>query len=287
MTARRLAAVLVLLGGLVAGGAQAAPRLADCEPPEDARYLGAVDARTGAFTLICTAFPEPGGVSFAFGWLASAKPDAHPSGGLGAGWGMSLDDRLFGLGGMGASVRNGVDGSVSDYRARSRGEPLLAVGPPDLRKAGCERVEPEGLLEARRVFCSRTLQHFDADGRLTRYSTHLYHQVFTLNWGDGQVSAVTSASVTGKPLSIAFERQASQVVATNQDGAWIRFTLDGAGRVSRVEDAAGGRYDFGYNGTWDLILIERGDGAVQRISYTRAGRVRQITTFRGETIQWP
>jgi len=283
----------VLAAAIAAGPANAAtpeaptPPMLTCThangPPDT--YAGWVDKQTGAFLFRCLLFGDQRGVAFQMTYRSPALLPERSRGVIGGGWGVDFDDRAVGVVGGGLQVRNGADGSIDVYRPPRRGDPLLVFGDtPDQRqrrKAACEYADLHDLDGARRVYCDRTIQHFDDQGRLARYSTHAFRQVFTLDWTPAGLAAVEGFSPEGKPVRVDFRRAEGRLTASDQNGRTVVLDFDRVGRLVRAESSAGQIYAFAYDDAANLARVMLVDGVTQTMTYDAQVRIVRIETSTG------
>jgi YD repeat-containing protein len=279
----------------MANSAAAQPKksepLLNCEyanGPTDT-YVGSIDMRTGVFLFRCLVFADRAGVAFGVTYRSPPLGTARPDGVIGAGWGTSFDDVVLADAHGRAVIRNGVDGSVDAYGPARRDKPMLVAGrSPDERERraqACEYVQRHGETGLRRVYCSRTIQHFDAAGRLIDYSTHAFHQVFTLERTGGGLAAVTSYAPDDRPIRAGFSREDRRLVVSDQDGRTVTFDFDEAGRLAWARSSAGEDYGFTYGADVSLATVTFPDGRTQHMAYDAKGRIAAIDARDGGGAQ--
>ena len=270
-------------------------RVLTCEhanAPTDS-YIGSPDLETGAFRFRCLVFADRSGVAFEITHRSPPPGGDRPAGVIGGGWGTDFDDLAYPLRGRGIAIRNGADGGVDRYAARRRGAPLLVAGHSqaqrERRAQACEYVEHEAGGGVRRVFCDRTIQHFDNQGRLTRYSTHAFRQLFELSrWegvgvtvtGEKPVLSVMGQTPAGGAISAAFRAGPRRVIVTDQDHRFVVFQFDAKGRLTQARSSTGETYLFDYGPGGELVAATFPDGGRQTMTYDESGRISAIDARR-------
>lgn len=252
-------------------------------------YIGSPDLETGAFRFRCLVFADRSGVAFEITHRSPPPGGDRPAGVIGGGWGTDFDDLAFPLKGGEIAVRNGADGGVDRYAARRRGAPLLVAGRSQAqrqrRAQACEYVEHEPGGGVRRVFCDRTIQHFDTQGRLARYSTHALRQLFALSrWDDVGVSvtgekpilSVTGQTPAGRTIFATFRAGPRRRIVTDQDERSVIFQFDAKGRLAQARSSAGETYLFDYGPGGELVAATFPDGGRQTMTYDKQGRISAI-----------
>ncbi len=262
-------------------------------------YIGWADKQTGAFLFRCLVFADRTGVAFQMTYRSPQAGDRSSASVIGGGWGTDFDDVAHGGSSGRVVIRNGSDGSVDTYGARRRGSPLLVSGNSaeqrERRAEACEYVEHEELGGLRRVDCGRNIQHFDESGRLIRYFTHAFRQIFELNWGDGSgrtvtgdrwVLSVMGETPAGKTIFTAFRTRPDRTTVTDQDDRTVIFAFDESGRLASARSSAGEIYRFDYGTRGGLVAVTFPDGGVQTMTYDPTGRIAEIAARRGATARF-
>jgi len=252
-------------------------------------YIGSVDKETGAFQFSCLVFADRSGVAFQMTYRSPPSAGSRPAGVIGGGWGTDFDDFAYPLKGGKIAVRNGADGLVDSYAAQRRGGLLLVAGHSaaqrQRRAEACEYVEHEAGGGVRRVFCDRTIQHFDNEGRLTRYSTHAFRQLFELSrlegvgvtvTGEKPVLSVMGQTPAGRAISAAFRAGPGRLIVTDQDNRSVVFQFDAKGRLTQARSSAGETYLFDYGPRGELVAATFPDGGRQTMTYDEKGRISAI-----------
>lgn len=252
-------------------------------------YIGSVDKETGAFRFRCLVFADRSGVAFEITHSSPPPGGNRPAGLIGGGWGTDFDDFAYPLKGGEIAIRNGADGVVDRYAARRRGAPLLVAGHSqaqrERRAQACEYAEHETGGGVRRVFCDRTIQHFDTQGRLTRYSTHAFRQLFELSRWDGlgvtvtgekPILSVTGQTPAGRTIFAAFRAGPRRLIVTDQDGRSVTFQFDPEGRLTQARSSDGETYLFDYGPGGELVAATSPDGGRQIMTYDDKGRISAI-----------
>lgn len=255
----------------------------DNGPPDT--YVGWIDKRTGVFLFHCRVFADRDGVAFRMTYRSPPAAKARRAGAIGGSWGVGFDDLVQTDAQGRVVIRNGADGSVDTYGPTRRDKPMLvAGGAPDQRERraeGCEYVERAVGSGLRRVYCDRTIQHFEANGRLASYSTHAFRQIFTLDHADDALTAVSAYAPDGHPIITRFSRRDRRLVVSDQDGRAVTFDFDEAGRLASAAGPGGETYGFTYDAQARLATVTFPTGRTQRMTYDAKGRIAEIAAGDG------
>lgn len=279
----------------------APPRVFTCEhanSPTEA-YIGWSAKESGAFLFTCLVFADRSGVAFQMTYRSPPPPGKPSASIIGGGWGTDFDDFAYALKGGRIAIRNGVDGSVDTYAEPRKGAPLLVVGHSEeqreRRAQGCEYVEPEKDGGVRRIFCNRTIQHFDGEGRLSSYSTHAFRQIFALSrWegvgvtvtGEKPLLSVTGQAPDGRNIFAAFRSRPESLAVKDQDDRSVVFQFDPVGRLTQVRSSAGETYRFRYGPRGELLAVTFPDGRDQTMTYDRKRRISTIEARDGASARF-
>jgi YD repeat-containing protein len=215
----------------------------------------------------------PGEIPFLFGrWYAHDIGARHAAGALGTGWAHAWEYHLTTLA-DGTLMVSEPGGGRRIFHPDQRGGYLAVAGDQSRMQAVSGGYQLTGM--------DGNKMNFNSEGRLTAVTDPLGHSV-TLSYSGGVLAGLAHSS----GASITFTNQNGRIVsAADQYGRTVRYTYDGAGRLSGCTDAAGRRTTYAYDATHAaLSTVTDPAGRTRKFSYDNRHHLNKATDGAGATV---